>query len=190
MQNFVKIGDIDTSAAFAEVIQANLWHADDYLRSFPQGPFGETDSIILRFPPRTVHETEELLKEHMKFVDIWDCKWLDVSNQLPVVKGIVFDLARHVEATRIGRVFVNRIKAGGKIFRHADTPDHANAWCRFHVVLHAIPGVDFYCGDEMINMTSGNVYYFANQLEHEVQNNSGEDRIHIVVDYRCESVKA
>jgi hypothetical protein len=36
----------------------DLWKADTYLRDYPQGPFGDIESIILRFPPISVHETE------------------------------------------------------------------------------------------------------------------------------------
>jgi hypothetical protein len=120
----------------------------------------------------------------MMHFDQHECDWLPIASSLPLVKEIVFNIARVVEATRIGRVIINRIMPGGKIDRHADTPDHANYWARFHVVLHALPGNDFYCGDEMVNMKSGEVWYFDNREEHEVINNSSDPRIHLVIDLK------
>jgi hypothetical protein len=33
-----------------------LWQEDGYLRHYPQGPFGEVESIMLRFPQKVVFE--------------------------------------------------------------------------------------------------------------------------------------
>lgn len=192
LKNFNFLGMVDTTPALAQICD-NHWHADTYLRDYAQSPFGETDSIILRFPPRTVHETEALLAEHKAHVDIWDCQWLPVASELPELKRLTFDLQRAAEGTRLGRVLVNRILPGGRIFRHADTPEHANTWCRFHIVLHALDGVEFYCGnpgqEELINMRSGQVWFFRNELHHEVINTTEEPRIHLIVDLRCEEIK-
>ncbi len=84
---------------------------------------------------------------------------------------------------------INKLKDGGKIYAHADTPDHANYWCRFHVVIGALPGVDFRCEDEHVEMVTGDVYFFRNEKEHEVINNSGAPRIHMVVDLKIEEIK-
>lgn len=189
MQNFIKLAEIDVSPLLKAVTERNLWHSDDYLRSYPQGPFGETDSIILRFPPRTVHETEAALKDHLVHFDQHENIWLEVANQLPEAGELVYWLAHGVKATRIGRVMINRIKPGGRIFRHADTPVHANYWERYHIVLHALPGNDFHAGDEMVNMTTGEVWCFDNRQEHEVFNHTTEDRIHMVVDLKCAGFK-
>ena len=42
-------------------------------------------------------------------------------------------------------------------------------------------------GDEQLEMRSGDVFWFNNKLEHEVVNNSGMDRISIVVDIKVKS---
>lgn len=188
MKNFVKLGSTDTIMGLASLSDP-MWQLDTYLRDYPQGPFGDTHSVILRFPPRTVHETEELLAQHMESVDIWDCVWYPIAKELPVLQQMVYDLATNMRAERIGRVMVNKLEPGGQVFRHADTPEHANYWSRFHIVLHALPGVDFYCGDEMVNMVSNEIWYFDNRLEHEVINNSKEPRIHMVVDLKVEAIR-
>ena len=79
---------------------------------------------------------------------------------------------------------VNKLRPGGKIYPHADTLEHAEYWDRYHFVLQSGPGCNFRCGDEMVNMQTGGVYWFQNAIEHEVINNSSDDRIHMIVDIR------
>lgn len=166
-----------------------IWREDTYLRDYPQGPFGDTESIILRFPPRTVKETQKELEDYNSKVDQHENIWLPVAEQLPEFKDVVYRLAYEAKATRIGRVMVNKLNNKGRIYAHADTPAHANYWCRFHIVIGALPGVDFRCGNEWIQMKTGEVWFFRNEYEHEVINNSGVPRIHMVVDLRIEEIK-
>jgi hypothetical protein len=79
---------------------------------------------------------------------------------------------------------INKIRPGGRIYPHSDTPVHAEYWDRFHVVLQSSPGVFFRAGDEDVYMATGETWWFQNLEEHEVINNSPSDRIHMVVDIR------
>lgn len=180
------IRGLNTDLLLAEIeADPTIWKEDTYLRDYPQGPFGHTESIILRFPPRSVHETEEALKNHLANFDQHENVWQPVAHRLPITVETVFDLMRQVKGTRLGRVMINKVMPGGLIYPHADTPDHANYWERFHVVIHSAEGNDFRCADEHVNMRTGEVWVFDNRLEHEVVNNSTEPRINMVVDIRC-----
>lgn len=158
--------------------QDGLWKADTYLRDYPQGPFGDTETIFLRFPPSSVTEMERGSK------DQHECVWMDGALHLPAARSIIFDLMRKMEGERLGRVMVNKLRPGGRVFPHADTPEHAGYWDRYHVVLQSGPGCNFRCGDETVHMTTGSVWWFQNAIEHEVVNNSADDRIHMIVDIR------
>jgi hypothetical protein len=189
MNKFVKLNTtVDIPALLKELqgTDPSIWKADTYLRNYAQGPFNDTHSIILRFTTRTV---EELERCNLKEIDQHECVWQDVANILPEHKKVVYQLANQYGATRIGRVMINRIRNGGQIWKHPDTPEHANYWCRIHVVVGAFPGVKFECGDETVEMTTGDVYFFRNEYPHAVVNNSGYDRIHMVVDLRIEEIK-
>lgn len=161
-----------------------LWKEDTYLRDYPQGPFKQVESIILRFPPRSVHETEEALKEHLAHFDQHECVDQEVYKLLTEARPLVMNLMAYVKGERLGRVMINNIKPGGRIFPHADTPAHAEYYSRFHLVLKSSPGVYFRCGEEDTYMAPGEVWWFNNALEHEVINNSAADRIHMIVDIR------
>lgn len=161
-----------------------LWKEDTYLRDYPQGPFGEIESIMLRFPPKSVHETEEELQKHLSTFDQHENVDQPAYKALTEARPLVMNLMNYVGGERLGRVMVNKIKPGGCIFPHADTPAHADYYSRFHIVLESYPGVMFRCADEKVYMPTGSIWWFNNKLEHEVINNSAGDRIHMIVDIR------
>jgi hypothetical protein len=168
------------------------WHEDTYLRTFPQGPFGECDSIILRFPPRPVPKTEEEKQEYLRTTDQHECVDQPIYGSIPEARQLVMNLFAYVGGTRLGRVMINRVQPGGRIFKHADTLDHANYWHRHHICLQSAPGVVFSAGDEQVWMAPGEAWWFDNgkgeegdaRPEHEVINNSPVERIHMVIDIR------
>lgn len=158
--------------------QPQLWKADTYLRDYPQGPFGDTETVFLRFPPASVSELEQGTK------DQHECVWMDGMIHLPAARRLIFDLMMKVEGERIGRVMINKLRPGGRIYPHADTPVHADYWDRYHLVLQSSPGCNFRCGDETLYLPPGQVWWFQNALEHEVANNGAVERVHMIVDIR------
>lgn len=181
MQNFQAIANIDPVALMNQIIrQPDLWKSDTYLRDYPQGPFGDTETIFLRFPPCSVSELERGER------DQHECVWMDGWLKLPAAREIVFGLMAKVQGERLGRVMINKLRPGGHIYRHADTPVHADYWDRYHVVLQSGPGAGFFCGGEIIHMPQGQIWWFQNALEHEVENNSADDRIHMIIDIRTQ----
>ena len=155
-----------------------LWREDTYLRDYPQGPFGDTETVFIRFPPASVTELERNER------DQHECVWMDGAIYVPEARQLALWLMSLVGGERLGRVMINKLRPGGRIYPHADTPAHANYWDRYHLVVQSLPGNQFRCDDETIHMPTGTVWHFRNELEHEVVNNSADDRIHIVCDIR------
>ena len=164
--------------------RSQLWKEDTYLRDYPQGPFRQIESIMLRFPTKSVHETEEELKKHLSVFDRHENVDYPAYAQLPEARPLVMGLMARVGGERLGRVMVNKIAPGGVIFPHKDTPSHTDYYSRFHIVLQSQPGVLFRAGNENVYMGTGQVWWFDNSEEHEVINNSADDRIHMIVDIR------
>lgn len=176
MKNFLRIaGGLDITPLLLDVTRLDLWKEDTYLRNYPQGPFGDVESIILRFP------SHELVAaggdEHENFDQ-------PVYKQLPEARKIVMALMARVGGERLGRVIINKIRPGGVITPHKDSLPHAEYYDRFHVVLQSSPGVVFRAEDEQVFMATGETWWFQNAVEHEVINNSPIDRIHLVIDIR------
>lgn len=185
MRNFFLLGrGINVVPLAVEILrQEHLWREDTYLRDYPQGPFQDVETIFLRFPPASVTELERSTK------DQHECVWMDGALHLPAARPLIFALMGQVQGERLGRVMVNRIRPGGRIFPHADTPAHAEYWDRFHYVVMAAPGVKFRCGEEAIEPMTGELWWFQNALEHEVVNNSAVDRIHLIIDVRTQHLQ-
>ena len=191
MRNFMRIatGANVTPLNLAIARRPELWHADTFLRDYPQGPFGEVDSIILRFPERPTGFTEEQVELYKQNL-LPGCDQHESVDQpaylaLPEARDLVMNVFAAVRGERLGRVIVNRIAPGGVIYPHADTEAHAAYYRRFHVVLQSAEGCKFRAGNEWATWETGAVFWFNNKLEHEVINGSPIDRIHMVIDARC-----
>lgn len=186
MKNFMRIAnDVDVLPLLLAVQRRpDLWKEDTYLRDYPQGPFKQIESIMLRFPVKSVHETEEELKSHLSQYDQHENVDYPPYKTLAEARPIIMTLMARVAGERLGRCMINKIAPGGRIFPHADTPSHCEYYSRFHVVLQSQPGVVFRAGDETIYMATGECWWFDNAKEHEVINNSADDRIHLVIDIR------
>lgn len=173
----------------------HLWTEDTFLRHYPRGPFGEVDSIMLRFPKK-LDLTDKPEEEQERTIALFKDNMLPGWDQhesidypayavLPEARALVMSVFSAVGGTRLGRVMINRVKPGGRIFPHPDTPEHCAYYSRFHVVLASEPGVMFRCGEERTYWETGAVFWFNNALEHEVINDSQSDRIHLIIDARC-----
>lgn len=186
MKNFQKIaGGLDVMPLLLAIKRRpDLWKEDTYLRDYPQGPFEQIESIMLRFPVKGVYETEEEIKNHLSIYDQHENIDYPAYKLLPEARPLIMNLFSYVAGERLGRVMINKIAPGGRIFPHADTPVHAEYYTRFHVVLQSSPGVVFRAGDEQVYMATGEIWWFDNKQEHEVINNSADDRIHMIIDVR------
>jgi quercetin dioxygenase-like cupin family protein len=185
MRNFLLMGrGINVLPLALEVLrQGHLWREDTYLRDYPQGPFRDVETIFLRFPPASVSELERSSK------DPHECVWMDGALHLPAARPLIFNLLASIQGERLGRVMLNKIAPGGRIYPHADTPVHAEYYSRFHYVVMSSPGVAFSCGEEQTTMQAGDLWWFNNKLVHEVVNNSAQDRIHLIIDVRTSRVQ-
>lgn len=186
MRNFQRLGaGLDILPLLLAIKRRpDLWKEDTYLRDYPQGPFKQIESIMLRFPVKSVVETEKELQDHLSKYDQHENIDYPAYKTLPEARPLVMNLMHYVGGERLGRVMINKIAPGGVIYPHRDTPSHTEYYSRFHVVLQSQPGVVFRAGDEQVYMGTGEIWWFDNSQEHEVINNSADDRIHMICDIR------
>ncbi len=153
--------------------QPSLWNADNCRREFEHTPHLATDDILLRFGSKDGNALEA--------VDA------PVMQKLPDVKSEVLNVMRLVNGSRLGRVIITRLEPGKKILPHSDVlGDYASYYTRFHLVLQGLPGSLFSCGDETVNMLTGELWWFDAKAEHSVANNSKDDRVHMLIDVRID----
>lgn len=188
MMNFQLLPGIDPTKLLMKIKQnPDLWKEDTFLRDYPQGPFGEIESIMLRFPEKRVFEQEEELEKYKQGLSQFDQhESIDYPaySVLTEARPLVMGLMAYVQGERLGRVMINKIAPGGRIYPHADTPEHTDYYTRFHIVLQSGAGCFIRAGEEHLEMRAGQVFWFNNKLDHEVVNNSDVDRISMVIDIK------
>lgn len=159
----------------------HLWNQNTLRTTHELTPHKEVSDIWLRFndlvPYQESGEAAKILDEHESIN-------YPALADLPQARPLIFGLMARVEGERLGRVLITRVAPGGKIAPHVDGGSHAAYYDRYHIVLQGLPGSIFRCGTETVQMQTGECWWFQNALEHEVVNNSADDRIHMIVDIR------
>ncbi len=182
MKNFQLIAcKIDVlPLAHAIMLQPELWNANTLRTAHSGSVHSEVDDIWIRFNPSAETNPSAVPndKETVPY-PAWE--------KLPQIRPVVFDLMRRVEGMRLGRVIITRLAPGKRIAPHADAGAPADYYTRYQVVLQCLPGCLFTVEDETINFQTGDVWWFDNRRTHEVENNSVDDRIVVIVDIRVES---
>jgi quercetin dioxygenase-like cupin family protein len=177
MKNFQKISDNNDVVSLLIQLKSNpqLWNQNTLRTDHPDTPHKEVSDIWLRFDdldhPDGVMDNHESVN--------YPAFWI-----LSQAKQIAFNLMARVQGERLGRVLITKLPMGASIKPHVDGGSHAQYYDRFHVVLQSQAGVLFRAGDERAIMRTGEVWWFDNGQEHEVINNSADDRIHMIVDIR------
>lgn len=163
----------------------DLFNQNTFRTTFPNTPHVDVDDIWIRFSdPEKCSTTTKVIGDDKPI-------WYPALEALPEVKPLIRGLMHQVGAYELGRVLISRVKPGGQILAHRDnegeyvlTPDIA----RYHVVLKGLPGSLYHCGEdgerETVCMQTGEVWWFNAHKLHSIQNNSEDDRVHLLVDVR------
>lgn len=168
----------------------HLWNENKFRTTYQGTPHVDVDDIWVRFSslekcyPKDAGE-EGLTNEVMEDTG---AVWYPAKEALSEIRDLSLNIGRLVNGYSLERVLITRIKPGGQILPHADTggayvqlPDIS----RYHAVIQGAPGSWFRCGQEKVQMLTGEVWWFDAGEEHEVLNSSEMDRIHLIVDWRC-----
>jgi quercetin dioxygenase-like cupin family protein len=192
-RNFEQLaGGLDLSLINDEIqAQGALFDKSTFRQSFNGSPFKDTQFIGCRMTYDLDHEpTEEEMLNHLKTKGVTTTNAVDLEDYelLPQVYGAVMLFAGVMQAEQIGRVLVTRLHPGGKIGAHKDFGEYHNFYDRFHICIGG-KGCHFRSGKETVKMMPGEVWWFYNNLEHEVWNESDLERDHIVIDLKLKGDK-
>lgn len=181
MKNFYKVAEgLHVNQLGLRLAQMpNLWNANKFRTEFPNTPHGDVSDILLRFSDTKQCDTTGRVMGDTSPV------WHDAAHFLPEVKPLVLALMSGVGAYELGRLLISKLPPGGRILAHSDDQgeyvNQSNIH-RYHIVINGAAGSLFRCGDEEVCMKTGEIWWFDARVEHEVINNSPEDRIHLLVD--------
>ncbi|TND07563.1 MAG: Aspartyl/Asparaginyl beta-hydroxylase [Bacteroidetes bacterium] len=99
-------------------------------------------------------------------------------EKLPYIQSVV----RHFECP-IETVRLLRLAAGSEIKEHRDPEGgYEDGYLRIHIPVQTNEQVTFIVGGENIPMKNGECWYADFNLPHSVKNESGSDRVHLVID--------
>lgn len=177
MQNFQLIASNINVAPLIEALKQHelLWNANNLRTTHEMSPHKQVDDIWIRFN----HMDENVGVA----VEDKECYWYPASSILPV-KNYMYPLMDAVQGDRFGRCVITRMKPGTKIDRHVDYGAPVAYYQRFHLALNNAPGARFVCGDDTFIPNTGDLFILDNSAEHEVINDSDQDRITMIIDIR------
>lgn len=191
MRYFQKIADVDPMPLLHALARnPTLWNGNRTRTMHPQSAHRVVDDILLRY--NRYEEGDDFVK--VVCADLTAIN-MPAFAHLSQAQSIVFSLMARVYGEHLGRVFISRMAPGVSIPPHTDRippaeeafPDRvppAVYYSRYQIALQAQPGIIFRAGDESVYMAPGEVWWFDNCVEHEVINNSADDRISMVIDIR------
>lgn len=178
MRHFLQLaGGIDvTPVLHALSLNQDLWNENTLRTAHPMTAHAEADDIWLLFNRIPANPAEVVDDVHVVPYRGWDV--------LGPLRALVLDLMRRVDGIQLGRVIVTRLKPGARITPHIDRGAPAELFTRYQIALQSLPGAQFRIEDETVNFRAGDAWWINNRAEHEVINNSADDRIVCIVDVR------
>lgn len=185
MRNFLQIATNADVLPLLHAVQRQpgLFNTHRFRTTFENTPHAEVDDILLRFSDPSIAkdgDTAAVMADG-------NCIWHPAAAALPQARALILDVMRRAEAYALDRVVITRLRPGGCILPHADDVGsyvHDPHRHRYHVVLQGLPGSIYKCGDETVCMRSGEVWHFDALTVHSIENNSSDDRVHLLIDLR------
>lgn len=179
MRNFLKIAEgVNVQPLMiALATHPELWDQNQLRTTHPGTAHSAVSDILVWF--------NEIPEDPSVVIDDRQTIPYPAWAALPQLRHIIFDLLRLVEGVQLGRVIITRLPPGKFIKPHVDGGAPAHFYTRFQLAVQSAPGVLFHCGEETLTQKTGDLHLFDNTQKHSVVNNSGLDRIALIIDARC-----
>lgn len=97
------------------------------------------------------------------------------------IRSIISDLEQRM-CGKAARVLLIKLDANKNVTEHTDSGDYLNTVRRFHIPIITNDNVFYTVNGEKINMKQGECWEINNRKPHSVDNNSNEDRVHLLID--------
>ena len=147
----------------------------DYRTVLDTSPHRDSTDIWVRYGDFDKHGLKIIPNEH-------DSVWFPVLLEIPTVAQIAFHLMLAVHGERLGGILITKVPPGGKIYRHTDYGWHAAYYDKYYVPVLNKKGATFSFEDgTVIDGEEGSAYWFRNDIDHWVDNDTDSDRIAMIV---------
>jgi len=149
----------------------------------PDSPHREVQDIWLRYRDWNEFDPEN----PGAFSDEHESVFYPAYYELPAAKGIIDAvMAKFPAHAKLGGCLITKIAPGKMVYPHSD----AGAWHseyynrKILILLQSAPGQSFNFADEAHQGATGDCFAFDNSLVHSVTNDSGVDRISLILAIR------
>lgn len=172
MQNFRHTDDLDISPLCLEVARhMALFGRESWREDYPESPHSGTRSLYLRMPSEI---TVENVFQSLEVADR-DLMLVPAFEHAVTVIGAIAH-------ARVARAMIVELAPSGVIAPHPDQGAYAEATDRWHLPIATNACVAFVCGDEVVNMRAGELWWFDKRQVHSVENHGPTARYHLIVD--------
>jgi quercetin dioxygenase-like cupin family protein len=108
--------------------------------------------------------------------------WYPVTHDIPELQEIVAGVLENLGDVELGGVLITRIPPGGGVAPHRDTGWHAEYYYdKYGVQLQGNDEQSFNFKGYSLSPEPGEVFWFNNQEQHWVHNDSDEDRMTMII---------
>lgn len=154
----------------------------------PQDPrakysvFQHSQTIHLRTHKKPDDFTPTTINEWSRILECVDNPTM--KDKFPAVKQLAQWVYERVGGIQMGRIMIINLVARGKVAIHIDPLDYFEKHSRYHVPIKTNPNVTFSGepGTPLEHMPQGHLCRLNNRLLHRLDNDSDENRIHVLID--------
>ena len=179
MRHILKIGQGINVLPLHNAILRNetLWNRYPE-RAFKGSPHEDVDDIWVRCNHRSAWDKDHPEKFMARHDSVWYPEYYELKHALD---PILFPLMANVQAERLGGILITRVPAGKSVKPHIDPGWHAAYYDKYAVQIASTPSQKWCNEDGEMVTLPGDVYWFANNVQHWVLNESEFDRITLIV---------
>jgi hypothetical protein len=175
------IGPVDlqfeTQPLYDELrLHPEIWNEIPFRTDFPGSPHREVDDIWVRY-----NSLENYHGDGVEFNSEHESVWYPVIQKIPTARLLAIELARLLDAERLGGVLITRIPARRQVYPHIDKGWHAGYYSKYIIQVASARGQSFCFADGEFPSETGDCYWFDNSVSHWVLNNSDVERISLIV---------
>lgn len=154
-------------------VSEQKWNEDLVIRGIINTPLVETRNILLAWvfdlnDPRTGTFTSN---------------WADWEELVQPIIDQIKGIYGEVGGGGVSRCTIAKLPAQGKVQGHYDIGGALQRAHRFHIPIFTNDNMDFIINGERVPFQEGSLIEINNQKYHYLENNGGEDRVHLIIDY-------
>lgn len=169
MNNFNKIGSMDVSNTVYKIaaLDENVWHEFTFRQDYHEHHI-HSQTIPLLY---NMHLDED--GKLSQYVNLFEKEMKELNDIL----------LKYYKKGKLVRCMIVNLLPRKEILPHVDSDPSLLKIKRHHLPLVTNSEVVFRCEDEYLNMQTGEIWEFRNDLPHAVYNKSPFRRIHIIADW-------